>query len=92
MVQGGGGLMMPMETQLSLDRYIPKPVTERMACFVKLCNLYEKNQGIIPTSPYEIYNFIQDNRLTRELSVFKYDTLRSIALYFSKYKSLKRFE
>ncbi len=76
------------QVQITLDQFMPKPLTARMEKFMKLCDFYMAMQGKNPDCPYSIYNFIQDNKLPNDVKLFKYLPLRSIAAYYGKWEGL----
>ena len=76
------------QVQITLDQFMPKPLTARMEKFMKLCDFYMAMQGKNPDCPYSIYNFIQDNKLPNDVKLFKYLPLRSIAAYYGRWKAM----
>ena len=76
------------QLQVTLDRFMPKPLTAKMEKFMKLCDSYMSMQGKSPDCPYSVDNFIQDNKLPNDVKLFKYLPLRSIAAYYGRWKAM----
>ena len=56
---------------ITLDDFIHRPLTRRTEKFLKLCEFYRDIRGRYPESAYQVYDFIQDNKLPFELRSLK---------------------
>ena len=60
-----------MTETVTLNDFIHRPLTRRTEKFLKLCEFYRDIRGRYPESAYQVYDFIQDNRLPFELRSLK---------------------
>jgi hypothetical protein len=77
------------DEQVTLDQFIPKPLTFRTEKFIRLCDFYTSINGEHPSCPYDIYNFVQEHKLPNDIKLFKFLPLRSIASYYWKWGSIE---
>ena len=45
---------------ITLDDFIPRPLTRRTEKFTKLCEFYIRTRGKPPESGYQVFEFIHD--------------------------------
>ena len=75
--------------QITLDQFLPKPLTIRTEKFIKLCDLYIQVNKEYPESPSDVYDFIQDHKLPNDIKMFKFLPLRSISTYYWKWGNIQ---
>lgn len=73
---------------MSLDDFIPRPLTKRTERFIQLCELYRSTKGKEPDSPYLVYDFIHDTVLPFDLRHFKLLSQDQILSVFWKWQRI----
>ena len=56
---------------LTLDDFIPKPLTGRTEKFMKLCDFYISITGKDPESGFQVFDFIHEHTMPFDLRHFK---------------------
>ena len=73
---------------ITLDDFIPRPLTKRTERFLKLCDFYHTVMGKYPDSPYAVYDFIHENKLPYDLRHFKLIDIDQVITYYWKWKRI----
>ena len=82
-----GGLPAPAGT-ITLDDFIPKPLTGRTEKFMQLCDIYRNATGEYPDSSYTMFEFIHDHTLPYELRHFKLLSENQVITVFWKWERI----
>ena len=56
---------------ITLDDYLPRPLTRRTERFMQLCEFYISITGKVPESGHQVYDFIHEHTLPFDLRHFK---------------------
>ena len=73
---------------VTLDRFMPKPLTRRTERFMQLCEFYVSITGRGPESGYQVYDFIHEHTLPFELRHFKLLSQGQILSVFWKWQRI----
>jgi hypothetical protein len=75
---------------ITLDDFIPRPLTKRTEKFLKLCDFYHSVMGKYPESPYLVYDFIHENKLPYDLRHFKLIDIDQVITYYWKWSRIAK--
>ncbi len=73
---------------VTLDSFMPKPLTRRTERFMQLCEFYVSITGKDPESGYQVYDFIHEHTLPFDLRHFKLLSQGQILSVFWKWQRI----
>jgi hypothetical protein len=73
---------------VTLDSFMPKPLTRRTEKFMQLCDFYVSITGKDPESGYQVYDFIHEHTLPFDLRHFKLLSQGQILSVFWKWQRI----
>ncbi|MCL4479978.1 MAG: hypothetical protein M1113_00615 [Candidatus Thermoplasmatota archaeon] len=80
--------MMDHTAMVTLDSFMPKPLTRRTERFMQFCEFYRSTKGKYPESPLLVYDFIHDTVLHFDLRHFKLLSQGRILSVFWKWQRI----
>lgn len=73
---------------LTLDDFVPKPLSKRTEKFLQLCDFYVSITGKHPESGYQVFDFIHEHKLPFDLKHFKLLSDEQIISVFWKWQRI----
>lgn len=80
--------MISSNGMLTLDDFVPKPLSKRTEKFLQLCDFYVGITGKHPESGYQVFDFIHEHKLPFDLKHFKLLSQEQILSVFWKWQRI----